>query len=57
LREECRLRAFENRVLRGKFEPKWDKETREWRKLQHVELNGLYASPNIVQVIKWRSMR
>jgi len=55
LREECRLRAFENRVLRRIFESKRDKV--EWRKLHDEELKVLYSSPNIVRVIKSRRMR
>ena len=50
LREERRLRGFENRVLRI-FGPKRDEVTGEWRKLHNEELNDLY-SPNIVRVIK-----
>jgi len=42
LREECRLRVFENRVLRRIFVPKMAKVTREWRKLHNEELNDLY---------------
>jgi len=57
LREERRLRVSENRVLRGTFGPKWDEVTGEWRKLHNVQLNDLYCSPNIVQVIKSRRMR
>ena len=57
LREECRLRVFENRVLRRIFGPKRDKGAGEWRKLHNEELNHLYSSPNIVQVIKSRRMR
>ena len=52
LREECRLRVFENRVLRRIFGPKRDEVTREWRKLHNEELNDLYSSPSIVWVIK-----
>jgi hypothetical protein len=52
LREEHRLRVFENRVLRGIFGPKRDGVTDEWRKLHNEELNDLYCSPNIVWVIK-----
>ena len=57
LREERRLRLFENRVLRGIFGPKRDEVTGEWRKLHNEELNDLYCSPNVVRVIKWRRMR
>jgi len=52
LREERRLRVFENRVLRRIFGPKTDEVTGEWRKLHNEELNNLYSSPNIVRVIK-----
>jgi len=52
LREECRLRVSENRVLRGIFGPKRDEMTVEWRKLHNEDLNDLYCSPNIVRVIK-----
>ena len=52
LREEHRLRVFENRVLRI-FGPKRDEVAREWRKLNE-ELNDLYSSPDIVWVIKSR---
>jgi hypothetical protein len=52
LREECRLRVFENGVLRGVFGPKRDKVTGEWRKLHNEELNDLYSSPTIVRVIE-----
>jgi hypothetical protein len=57
LREEHRLRVFENRVLRRIFGPKMDEVTGEWRKLHNVELNNLYSSPNIMRVIKSRRMR
>jgi hypothetical protein len=57
LREERRLRVFENRVLRRVFEPKRDKVTGEWRKLHNEELNDLYSLPNIVRVVKLRRMR
>ena len=56
LREEHRLRVFENRVLRI-FAPKRDGVTGEWRKLHNEDLNDLYSSPNIVRVIKSRRMR
>jgi hypothetical protein len=53
LREEHRLRVFENRVLRI-FGPKRDEVTVGWRKLHNEELHGLYSSPSIVRVIKAR---
>ena len=55
LREESRLRVFENRILRRIFEPKWD-ENGEWRRLHNEELHSLYRSPNTVRVIKSRRL-
>jgi hypothetical protein len=57
LREERRLRVFENRVLGRIFVAKRDGVTGGWRKLHNEELNDLYSSPNIVWVIKSRIMR
>jgi hypothetical protein len=56
LREERRLRVFENRVLRRIFMPKTDQVKREWRRLHNEKLNNLYSSPNIVRVIKSRRL-
>ena len=57
LREERKLRAFANIVLRIIFGPRRDEVTGEWRRLHNEELNDLYSSPNIVRVIKSRKMR
>jgi hypothetical protein len=57
LREECRLRVFENRVLRRIFGPKGDEVTGEWRRLHNKELYALYYSTNIIRVIKSRRLR
>jgi hypothetical protein len=56
-RVECRLRVFDNRVLRRVFGPKRDEVTAEWRKLHNEELNDRYSLPNIVRVVKSRKMR
>jgi len=52
LREEPRLRMFENRMLKRIFGPKRDVITGEWRRLHNEELNDLYSSPNINRTIK-----
>jgi hypothetical protein len=57
LREEHRLRVFENRVLRRIFGSKRDEVTGEWRKLHSGELHILYSSPDIIRQIKSRRMR
>jgi hypothetical protein len=54
LREERRLRVFENRVLRGIFGSRRDEVTGEWRKLHNEELNDLYSSLSTVRMIKTR---
>jgi hypothetical protein len=57
LREEHRLRVFENRVLRRIFGPKRDEVTGDWRKLHNEELHNLYSSPSIIRMINSRRMR
>jgi hypothetical protein len=54
LREEHRLRVFENRVLRRIFGPKRDEVTGGWRKLHNEELHNLYSSPSIIRTIRSR---
>jgi hypothetical protein len=56
MREECRLRVFENRVLRRIFVPKKDEVTGEWRRLHNKELYALYSSPNTIRMIKSRRL-
>jgi hypothetical protein len=57
LREEHRLRVFENRVLRRIFGPKRDEVTEEWRKLDNEELHHLYSFPDIIRQVKSRRLR
>jgi len=57
LREERRLRVFENRVFGRIFGPRREEVTREWRKLHNEELNDLYCPLKIVRVIKSRRIR
>jgi len=57
LRDDRKLRVFENMVLRRIFGPRKDQVTGEWRRLHNEELNDLYSSPNFVRVIKSRRMR
>jgi hypothetical protein len=57
LRNEYRLRVFDNRMLRRIFGPKRDKVTGEWRKLHNEKLSDMYSSPNIIKVIKLKIMR
>jgi hypothetical protein len=56
IREEHRLRVFENRILRRIFGPKSDEVTGEWRKLHNEELHILYSSSDIIRQIKSRRM-
>jgi hypothetical protein len=51
LREEHRLRVYENRELRRIFGPKREEVARDWRRLYREELHNLYASPNIIRVV------
>ena len=57
LKEECRLRVFENRVLRRICGPKRKEVIGQWRQLHNEELTYLYSSPNIIQVTKSRRIR
>jgi hypothetical protein len=57
LREEHRLRVFENRVLKRIFGPKRDEVTGEWEKLHIEELRDLYSSPSIIRIIRSNRMR
>jgi hypothetical protein len=57
LREEHRLRVFENRALRRIFGPKRDEVTGEWRKLHNEELHNLYSSPSIIRMIMSRRLK
>ncbi|KAJ4425726.1 hypothetical protein ANN_27922 [Periplaneta americana] len=57
LREEHRLRMFENKVLRKIFGAKRDEVTGEWRKLHNTELHALYSSPDIIRNLKSRHLR
>jgi hypothetical protein len=57
LREEYRLRVFENRVLRRIFGPKRDEVTGGWRELHNEELHNFYSLRSIIRMIKSRRMR
>jgi hypothetical protein len=57
LREEHRLKVFENRVLKRIFGPKRDEVMGDRRKLHNGELHNLYSSPDIIRQIKSRRMR
>jgi hypothetical protein len=55
LREDCRLRVFENRILRRIFGPRV--ENGEWKRILNEELHCLYLSPIVVRTIKFRRLR
>jgi hypothetical protein len=57
LREENKLRVFENKVLRRIFGSKRDGVTEGWRKLHNEELHNLYSSPSIIRIMKAKRMR
>jgi hypothetical protein len=57
LREEHRLRVFENRVMRRIFRPKRDEVTGGWRKLHNEALYNLYSSQNNLRTLEARRMR
>jgi hypothetical protein len=57
LRDEHRLRVFQNRVLRRIFGPRRDEVTGKWRELRDEELHDLYSSPSIIRIMKWRRRR
>jgi len=57
LREERKLRVFENMVLSRIFGTRREEVTVEWRRLHNENLYDLYSSPNVVRVRKWKRMR
>jgi hypothetical protein len=57
LREECRLKVFENRVLRRIFGPKRDEGRGGWRRLHNEKLYTLYSSPDVIRMTKLRKTR
>ena len=57
MRDERRMRVFENKVLRRIFGPKRDEVTGEWRRLHNAEIYAVYASPNTLRVIESRRLR
>jgi hypothetical protein len=57
IREEHKLRVFENKVMRKIFRPKRDEVMGGWRKLHNEELHNLFSSPIIIRIIKLRWIR
>jgi hypothetical protein len=57
IREEHKLRMFENRVLRRIFGSKRDGVTGGWRKLHNEELHNLYSSPSLIRIMNSMRMR
>jgi hypothetical protein len=57
LTEECRLKKFENRVLRRISGWKRDEMLGDWRKLHNEELHNLYPLPNIIRINKSRRIK
>jgi hypothetical protein len=57
LREDHRLRVFENKVLRGLFGPKRDEGTGEWRKPHNEELHDSYSLPSLIRIVNSRRVR
>jgi hypothetical protein len=57
LREEHRLRVFENKVLTRIFQPKRDQVMGGWRKMHNEVFRDLNSSPSIIRIIKSRRMR
>jgi hypothetical protein len=57
LREERRLRVFENRVLWRQFGPKRDEVTGDWRKMRNKELPNFYSSSSVIRLTKSKSMK
>jgi hypothetical protein len=57
MREMHRLRGFQNSVLRKIFGSKMEEVTGDRKKVHKVEFNDVYSSPNIIRVIRSRTIR